>query len=204
MRSLITVVAPEAEPVSLALAKRHLAIDHDDDDDWITAAIAAAREATEAYTGRRWVTQTVRLVLSTWPNLLDVADADFDPTGSIRIPVQPVQSVSSVKYLDDSKVEQMVDPDELDTWLDHAPPLVGPDTVTGYWPDHGDYLGAIRVAFVAGYGDAEDVPAMVPQAMLLAIGNWYENRADQNVTTAKGLPPSSRHLLDHLWTGTLR
>ena len=66
MYELTTITLPAAEPLSLERAKAHLAIDHEDFDDWIRGAIAAARELTERFTGRRWISQTVRLTLDDW------------------------------------------------------------------------------------------------------------------------------------------
>lgn len=202
MYELTTLTEPAVEPVSRDLVKRHLAVDHDDDDAWIDAKIGAAREVTEKHCGRRWITQTVRLTLDDWPDCLDASDVLYDDAGRIRIPIEPVQSIASVKYLDDDKTLTTVDAADTDTWLGHSPPLVGPDTDSTGWPAVGDYMGAVRVEFTAGYGDgAEDVPPMVAPAMLLTIGNWYENRGDQNVLISKGLPPAAAAMLDKLWTG---
>ena len=45
------------------------------------------------------------------------------------------------------------------------------------WPDTYDRANAINIEFVCGYGDdAEDVPASLRAAMLLHIGDLYENR----------------------------
>lgn len=201
MYSLTTTVPPASEPVGLALAKRHLGIDHDDDDVWLYKAIRAARRETERYTGLRWITQTLQLKLADWPDSLDADDPDYEADGFIRIPVQPVQSVESVKYLDDDKDEQEIDVGDLDdTSLDSNPPVLGPGDP---WPTVGDWRLPVRVEFVVGFGDsADDVPEDAVFAMLLCIANWFENRADQNVLIAKGIPPAAKALLDLQWTGS--
>jgi len=35
---------------------------------------------------------------------------------------------------------------------------------------------AVTVRFVAGYGDAGDVPQAIKQAILILIAHWYEQR----------------------------
>lgn len=194
MYALTTITPPTTEPVSLALAKSHLAIDHDDLDDWISSAIKTARELTERYCGRRWITQTVRMKLPGWPDCLPESDPLYDADGLIRLPVEPVTSVSSVKYLDADGDEQTVAAGDLDTWLDHSPPIIGP---ADEWPDAGDFLGAVRVEFVAG----GSCPEGVKTAILLCLGLWDEERGDQNTLIAKGIPPAARAILDSLWTG---
>lgn len=187
---LTTTLAPEVEPVSLAVAKTHLRIDHDDEDALISAWIVAARQLTEAYTGRRWVTQELSMTLEAFPEC----------NGEIRLPVFPVASVDSITYRDVDGATQTLSTSLYRTWLDHNPPLVAlaPDEE---WPDTEDgALTAVTVNFTAG-NELADVPGGVKAAILLTLGNWDENRGDQNVLIARGLPPAARFLLDSLWTG---
>ena len=59
-------------------------------------------------------------------------------------------------------------------------------------------INAVHVKYTVGYGTAStDVPDGIKQAVLLTLGNWYENR--QTVITgrtATELPLSSQYLLD--------
>ena len=56
----------------------------------------------------------------------------------------------------------------------------------------------ITVTYTVGYGDsASDVPEAIKAAMLLIIGDLYENRTD----TVKRLPTASEHLLNQYWKG---
>lgn len=187
--AITTVVPPEVEPVDLALAKAHLRIDHDEEDALIQAWIAAARVLTEEYTGRRWVTQTLRLTMSGFP------------ASEFEFPVTPVASVTEVAYLDDAGDEQEVDAADYQTWLDHNPPLLtfAPD---GEWPDtEVERLNAVTITFVAG-GAVENVPEMARAAMLQIIGQYDEARGDQNWLTSRGIPPSAKALLNMLDTGS--
>ena len=61
------ITPPALEPVALADAKAHLRLDTDDDDELITAAIAAARVHVEAMTRRCLIEQGWRVYLDRWP-----------------------------------------------------------------------------------------------------------------------------------------
>lgn len=190
MYSLTTISPPGEEPVQLEDAKRHLRIDHTEEDLLINGWIVAARELTEKYTGKRWITQGLRLVLSCWPE-----------DGMIRLPVEPIASIDLVKYLDVGGSEVEIDAADYQTWLDHSPPLILP-APKKYWPlvEFGR-VNPITIEFTAG-GEADEVPEQVRTAILLCLGNWDENRGDQNVVIAKGLPPAAKFNLDQLWTGS--
>lgn len=193
MYGLVTITPPAVEPVSLARAKSHLRIDHDEEDDLITGWIRAARELTELHTGKRWVTQTVRLTLPGWPT-----DCTSGIAGAIRLPVEPVASVDAFRYFDSSGTEQTFDAEDYQTWLDHSPPLVCP-AADSYWPAlKSGKVAPVAIEFTAG-GALQSVPEGVSLAMLLAIGNWDENRGDAG--SAKALPPAVKAQLDLLWNG---
>lgn len=196
MYGLTVITAPASEPVSLTLAKAHLRIDHTAEDDLITGWIKAARELTELYTGKRWVTQSLRLTLSEWPT-----DSTGGICGAIRLPVEPVSAITLFKHYDTGGTEQTLVADtDYQTWLDHSPPLVCP-AIDDTWPDlQSGKVAPIKIEFTAGVA-AGSVPEGVKTAILMCIGNWDENRGDQNVSIARGLPPSAKAQLDFLWNG---
>lgn len=195
---LTVTTAPAAEPVSPADAKTHLRVEHAADDALIARLVAAARRLTEAYTGRRWVSQTVTVTYPDFPR----AGAGGGAWGqAVRLPVEPVRSVSSVSYTDTAGTLQTLAASAYQTALDRSPPLVAPARNT-VWPaaDAGT-LAAVRVAVVAGYGGAADVPEDAKAAVLLCVGAWYANRGDGADPEKTGLPPAAKRLLDLLHTG---
>ena len=151
------------------------------DDAYITALIAAATQAAEDYTQRAFMPRTVMLSRSHW------ADRLF-------LPVNPVQSVDSITYLDKDGNEQ--------TLTDFT--FVG-DTVPAYidihkQPEVSDKGRPITITMAAGYAihdsPPEPVPAVFEMAVKLMVGNLYENR--ESVTTereAYALPQSFEYLL---------
>ena len=170
--NLKRTVAPAATPVTLTEAKAHLRVTSSAEDTLITALIAAATDHLDGWTGilgRALVTQTWKFYLDVWP------DGDV-----IRIPLVPLQSVTSVTYLDPGTgVAATVDAD------DYIVDTVSPDgwivPVEGFaWPEPKDAINAIEVTFVCGHGDAAAVPAAIKAAILLIVGDLYANREGQS------------------------
>lgn len=196
MYGLSVVTPPAAEPVDLTRAKANLRVAHTADDALITGWITAARELTESHTGRRWVTQTLKLTLPEWP----AADRP-----EIGLPVRPVSAVNAVRYYDVAGTLRTLDAAGWQTWLDHGPPLVAP-APAAVWPTtQTDRLAAVEIEFVAGYGAAAAVPEGAKAAIQLCLAYWYENRGDGRDPHATpeslGIPAGAKRLLDSLWTG---
>ena len=170
-RSLIRAVDPTAEPVTLAEAKRWLAVDASDKDDLIASLIAGARERVEKDTQRSLMTQTWRLKLDEWP-----ADA-------MELMRSPVQSVTSVQYLDSGGATQTVASGDYDVDTDSNPGAIRLG-VGKTWPTTQAVMRAITVTYVTGYGATA---AAVPAALLWAVrlqlelmfemGFWLDDRA---------------------------
>jgi uncharacterized phiE125 gp8 family phage protein len=181
--ALKLIIPPSEEPVTLAEAKLHCRVDGDDDDALLTALIVSARQQAEHRTGRALLTQT-------WDLALD----DF-PCDEIDLQLAPVQSISSVKYIDEDGVEQTISSSNyaLDSFgVQH---LVVP-AYNYTWPTPRDIHHAVKVRFVAGYASAADVPASLKQWMLLAIGTLYKNR--EGVITGTIVAELPRDFLDGL------
>lgn len=156
------ITAPAVEPVLLADVKAQLGIPTADTahDDVITRRITEAREWAEIYTNRAFITQTVELAL------------DAFPAAEIDLPRGPVTGITSVKYLDDSQMEQTLDAATY-TLDDYGPqpwllPAYGQD-----WPTTLDAANAVKIRYVCGYGGTgASVPGPIKEAILLTVGHW--------------------------------
>lgn len=168
--ALKLITAPAAEPVSLAEAKAQCRIDGSDEDALIALMISAARRAAEIRSGRALVTQTWELAL------------DAFPASAIELPMPPVQSIVSIKYLDAAGVEQTIDAADyaLDTYGSQRHWVLPAQNVS--WPDTLDAANAVKIRFTAGYGAAADVPQDIKMWILLALGTMVKHRE----TTAEG------------------
>lgn len=173
--ALSLVTAPDDEPLSLEEAKEHLRVSVTEDDQLIAALIIAARERAEQETRRALITQTWKLLMDAFPS--DV----------IRLPMPPCASVTHVKYYDTAGTLQTASGSTL--YVTSLP--AGPRAEHGrialresqVWPSTRAQIDSVEIQFVAGYGDAEDVPQAIKQGMLLAIGHWYANREEVVVGT---------------------
>lgn len=208
---LTEVTPPTAEPVTRAEAKSHCRIDGTDDDDYVDLLIKVARRHIETTTNRALVAQTWDWVLDNFPNNtfsssyytdnlrsmwvggLDSWDyIDAYSKGILLLPKNPLISVTSIKYVDTSSVEQ--------TWSSASytvdtGPRVGRiyPVYNGEWPvDVRQYPKAVTIRFVCGYEDsaaspvdvADNVPAELKQAILLIVCNLYE----RGCSTDKDIP----------------
>lgn len=159
---LKVVTPPAAEPLSTAEAKLHLRVDHTSDDTLITALIVAAREHVENYLVGSLVEQTRAVYLSAWP---------YSP---FRLPCGPVQSIDSVKYTDSDGVENTVSTDLY--YLSPGGELCL-ETFESWPTARLRGPGAIEITYTTGYESVvTDIPQAIKQAMLLLIGEWYEQR----------------------------
>ncbi len=178
VREAQITVQPAEEPVSLAEAKLHLRIDHNDEDTQIASLITAARIHCEDIARRAFVTRTYRADLWRWHDL-------------IALPYPPLASVESIVYIDQAGQQHTLDSSVygVDT---HAEPgriylaqnQVWPATVLR------DYA-PIQITYTAGYGDAEDVPETYKAAIKLYLAHLYENR--EAVVVAQGVSMTRLH-----------
>lgn len=185
-------VAPAEEPITLAEAKAHLRVDHDEEDTLISALITAARETLDGRNGiigRALVSQTYELTFH----------YDDMPSGSTRVwlPMGSASSLTSVEYYDQtnslvSLTSTVLDTYDFvaDTWWAYVQPKG--DLV---WPDVYDRADAMTITYVAGFGDAAAVPQPIKQAMLLLIGHLYENREAVTPTAMSEVPLAVRALI---------
>jgi len=177
MNALILKTAPTVEPVSSAEAKAHLRVDISTDDTYIGTLITAAREAAENYTGRAFITQTWEYYLTTFAT----CGREFN---EIILPKAPLQS-AIVTYTDTDGVSQT-----LSSAL-YTVDAKGEEgrIVPAYgqaWPSTRWVPNAVKITFIAGYGDAGTaVPAAIKQAILLMVGQYYEQREDLIIGTSQ-------------------
>jgi uncharacterized phiE125 gp8 family phage protein len=184
MRASI-ITEPAVEPWVLNDVKAMLAIPDTESDTAITSYIVSARRQAEQYLQRKLITQTLEMPLD-----------DF-PSGSIELGYGPVQSITSVKYDDADGVEQTID--SANYTLDNYGMKVWLHPAYSYtWPSPRSTPNAVRVRYVAGWGDAgSDVPDDILQAMLLLIGHWL--RFQKEAESGIGPTRVPRQFYDLLW-----
>ena len=183
--------APQAESVALAEAKDFLKISNNDEDALIEAWINAAREWCEDYQNRVYITQT-------WELSLD----EFPRESIIKIPLPPLQSITSIKYYDTDGTEYEFLSTNYEVDIYSEPGRIS----LGYnksWPSTIlRPINGVIITFTAGYGDAaKDVPEKVKQAIKVLIGELYEHREITDIKELKEVPFAIHSLLnfDRIW-----
>ena len=151
--------------MTLTEAKLHLRVDGSNDDALLTSLIKQAREYCEDYQGKKFITQTLELVLDNFPC------ADYIEFKSCS----PVQSVTSAKYYDTAGTEYTLSSGD---YIVDADSFVA-KIVLGYnksWPNTIlQPVNGVRIRFVAGYGEATAVPESVKWAMVLHMKLLYDD-----------------------------
>lgn len=145
-----------------------------EEDSLLNNLITVARQTVEDRTGRSLCTQTWQLRLDDWPS-----------GDRIILPRPPLQSVTSVTYVEDDGTSSTFASASYDVLYSGSVPIVTPCVpsgelvlASGYsWPSTALRTAApITVEYVAGYGVASAVPLPIKQALLLLVGHWFENR----------------------------
>ena len=157
--------AATTEPLTTAEAKTHLRVDHSDDDTYIDALILAARVDTERLTWRTLTTTTYTLTLDRFPA------GDY-----IDLPRPPLQSVTSIQYVDTNGDTQTFSTGNYTVNPKNEPGRVYLNYGAS-WPTARSDNDAITIIYVAGYGDdASDIPELIRQGVRLKVAHWYEAR----------------------------
>lgn len=151
--------APVSEPVTLAQVKDQARIDGTDSDTLLTGYITAARMFVEEHTGARLMTQT-----------LDLRCSSFDDLAAFT--AVPLQSITSLKYLDPFGVEQTLSTSIYETVLIGLEPSIRL-ALNQKWPSIRSASDAIRIVAAAGFAA---IPVPITHAMMLLISSWYDSR----------------------------
>jgi uncharacterized phiE125 gp8 family phage protein len=178
--------APSGAPITLDQAKAHLRVDHADEDALITSLIEGVTQHLDGrrgYLGRCLMSQS-------WEYRVHC----FPWCDGIEIPLPPLLTVESVKYVDEAGVLQTLADDQY---------VVDAATYQGQvrrayqvvWPVARAEDYAVRIAFTAGFGDADAVPAPIKTAMLMIIEQLYDKRGDGGDANQITIPAAAKWLL---------
>ena len=180
--SLKVITGPSTEPIALADAKAHLRVDGTDEDSYITSLIVAAREGAEHLTGRALMPQTLELALDEFCDI-------------VKLPMPPLVSITSVKYLDEAGVLQTLAAEDylLDDYSE--PARIKPAYGTA-WPVTRKQPNAVLIRYEAGYENASAVPQQIKNWMLIQIGTMYANRESVVTGVSVASVPEVDRLLD--------
>lgn len=161
--------APAVEPIVAAdvVAHSRLPIPTPAETTQINRMIQSSRETVEQRLWISLITQTRLQTLSDWPD-----------TNVIELAFPPLQSVTSITYLDVDGVQQTLSTDVYDVVLDEFKGMVVLKFDQVFPFNRGD-VGSIEVTYVAGYGDAAtDVPSTIHLSLAQWVADRWEHREE--------------------------
>jgi len=156
--------APTIEPVTLAETKNFCRIDENRDDALVDGLIEAARVYVETKTGRQLIDATWKLYLPDFPSI-------------IRLPRPPLDSITSITYVDSDGVTQ-TESATIYTADTKSEPAIVHEAYGQSWSTHrGDEDDSVIITYKAGYGSAvTDVPKALRIGVMMLVNHWYDNR----------------------------
>jgi uncharacterized phiE125 gp8 family phage protein len=173
------------EPISLALAWVHLAIDTEGSppesafDTWLEqVGIPGARETAENFLGIALGVKTYRLRMS-----------DFDD--EISLPMPPFRVIEEITYIDADGESQSLASGDFEVDESGLIPVLKP---TDSWPSTDGSANAVTIEYSVGYAVA-DVPKAALWGMLLLLGHAFKNREAVTDKQSFEMPVGIEHVL---------
>ena len=179
---LIRTVAPAELPLTLEEVKDHLHVTGTTDDAMITAYLDSA---VDQFDGARGILNRA-LVTQTWEMKRD----GFPSRGYFDLPLPPLQSVTSITYLDSngdsqtlatSKYRVLNANDEMNRGrieLEYGES----------WPSTYSVQQAVTVTFIAGYGARNDVPPNTRHLIAATVKGSYDKRMPMEAEALMATP----------------
>ena len=177
------IIAPTVKPLLPTEVGDHVRADLTAESMLVDLYISAVTAKAENYLKRALITQTWELSLDLFPpsyltgvSSLTCPIGTYSPRfGAIPLPLSPVQSITSIKYIDGNGTTQTLDPASY--YLSKDDPNVVMPAYGLNWPATRVQPGAVTIRYVCGYGDAStDIPEAIRVWILLNVANLYENR----------------------------
>lgn len=180
--SLSRISAPSVKPVSVADVKEQSRVDGVAEDALLARLIDAATATIDGPYGIG-----ICLESQQWEWAMDRFPLVF------QIPLYPVISVDSIKYIDQNGTEQTLDPSvyRVDT---HSNPARINLAWNQVWPSARLVSNAVKVTITAGH---TSVPEDLKHAIVLLVAHWYENREAVTLDgTPRNMPMAVDAILD--------
>jgi uncharacterized phiE125 gp8 family phage protein len=184
------ITEPAVEPVTLEQVKNHSRITHIEDDSWLLMAMVVARQYVEKTCELSLITQTRRTTF----------DGFRKPW--LTLAYGPTISISEIKYYDQTNALQTLA--NYQAALESNPCLIVPAAGQPWPQTMPNKIDAVKVTYVAGYGDPENVPAALKQAILLLVDHWYSNRSAVEMGSPGPIPFGVDSLINLFASGNYR
>jgi len=181
---MIRTITADWEPITSTEAKTQIqGIEGISDfDSEISSLIKVAREQAEEFTWRAIIACTCVEKICSFPS---------DKIVLLR---PPVQSITSITYVDGNGDQQTLSASEymLNDW--NEPAVITPAYGKSF-PSARGSSGDVVITYVAGYTSAALVPDSIKHAIKMMVRTWFDQREDVTPRTVNEMPMNSRYLL---------
>jgi uncharacterized phiE125 gp8 family phage protein len=161
--TLQLITPPAAVSISLHEVRAQCRVEDGSEDALLAGYVRSATDYVEQHSGLRLITQTWNWHIDGFPWAWD---------GYIRLPLGPIQSITSITYLDTQGVQQTLAPTVYSFRGDRI--MLAPNAT---WPVSYRSLDVITVTFVCGFGgDHNTVPESLRQAISMLAAYWFAQR----------------------------
>lgn len=190
------VTGPTQEPITLEEAKQHARILDDNSNPVLTNYISAAREAAEAYMGRGLLTQTWKLTLGGFANVIDLPmasplqnDANAGPSTAVLVQYYDsdgtLQTLATTVY----DVDTVARPGRVVLKPSQSWPSVQSDR----------RLGAVEITYVVGWTAPELVPERIKQGIRQYVTYLDADRDGLEALAMNAQQAAERCWSDRIW-----
>jgi uncharacterized phiE125 gp8 family phage protein len=183
MKNYKVVTPATSNIMTTSDVKSHLKVDTTADDTLISNLLVACTNSAQEYTNRFFMATTLDMFADTWEEISTLLKS-------------PVTSVTHIKYYDSNDSQQTLDGTVYGVDAASMPTRIFLKPNQSF-PNLSERKNAIEVRYVVGAASVLDVDDAIKQAVLLQIGNLYQNRESVVTgTIATELPMNSKFLLD--------
>ena len=188
-RDAITV-SPEFSPVTISEARLHLDLDDNYYDQQLDTLIKVSTRRLEQDTRRSLVTQTHVLSMDTFPS-----------NGIIELPTAPVQSVTSVTYVDTADATQTLSASTYSVDSSNTPSRIVLNSGESF-PTVRAHYDDIKVTYVSGYGSTvASVDPVAKFAILMLVSHLFNSPSVTAHGSVNIVPVGYESLIDSLKWG---
>jgi hypothetical protein len=201
--NIVRTAAPTTWALDIPTVQAHLRLADTTQNSYLQLLIQRAQNAVENRIGIAITEQEWRLSLDEFPGINDVRILPAYPTmygfpqvygfpmdfgfaqprtiagpssGRIELPRPPLIEIEDITYVDQNGIATELDASLYQVDADGWPARLFPPAV-GNWPSvQQGVANGLQITYTCGFADPTLIPDVVPQAMLLLIGYWYENR----------------------------
>ncbi len=208
-KTVKTKTPPTALAVNLSDMKIYLRVDGTDDDTLITDLIKSSSEVIKNYLRRPLISETFEFFMDAFGDdnngdekLISYGSGEFVGSRNhilgegdyIELPFPPIKSVTSITTYDRLNVGTVFSSTSYQ--IDELGGRIYLNE--GYsWPDNLRNKEAIKIEFIAGFGDTEaSIPLPIKQAIKEYTSCIYDCKSDCDITNKRTLSPY--RLIDYL------